>query len=85
MARRKKKKLCYCTPNCKYFPQEVPKEDIDEIYEENGVLHRKVRRHCMYEGGLIKSWSQPCYRKIPDYINPPKGSEMAVGATKGKN
>lgn len=78
MGKRKKKNKCYCTPNCKYFPQEVPKEDIVSVREENGVLIRQVRRHCEYDGALIKSWAHPCSRKTPAYINPPKSPEMAL-------
>lgn len=78
MGKKKKKNICYCTPNCFYFPQEVPKEDVVEVYEKDGVIHRKVRRHCQYDGALIKSWAHPCSRKIPAYTNTPKSPEKAL-------
>ena len=78
MSKRKKRNKCCCTPNCVYFPQDVSKEDIISIREKDGVIMREVRRHCQYDGALIKSWAHPCSRKIPAYINTPKSPEKAL-------
>lgn len=52
-----------CTPNCIYFPQEVPPECIISERIVNGVKMRKVKRYCEYDNSLIKSWSHKCPRK----------------------
>lgn len=71
MSKKKKKKLaevCTCVPNCIYFQQDVPKEQILAVREENGVLMRTVRRNCLYDNTVIKSWSHLCGRGRPCFI-----------------
>lgn len=61
-------KICCCTPNCIYFPQEVSEEDIISQTIENGIVYRKVKRYCMYDGSQINSWSHECGRRTPKTI-----------------
>lgn len=50
-----------CSPSCPYFPQEVSEKYVVSSWrDEYGVLHRKVKRYCKYDGHLIKNWDTPC-------------------------
>ena len=58
-------KCSTCTPNCIYFPQDVPKDKILEERVVNGVRMRSVMRNCLYDNSQIKSWNHICGRKQP--------------------
>lgn len=76
MSKKKEKKQmdsCNCTPNCIYFQQEVPKDQIIHIQVENGILMRTVRRDCLYDNTQIKSWNHTCGRGKPHYAIKEKG------------
>lgn len=49
-----------CSPNCIYFPQQVDEKNIIEETRRYGILFRKVKRYCRYDGHLIESWTTEC-------------------------
>lgn len=54
-----------CNPHCLFFPQEVNKSNIIEKYvSEDGVVHRKVKRYCKYDGHQILNWEEICPRYL---------------------